>query len=231
MHEQALRIANHVPHPGTVAAVALILAAIAMAFALRRKSPVVSSILAVCVIALGVTPLIVSHSLQSQGVYHIRVVLLRPDQSSADIAQVKSSNGGELKMADGGWELDISPQARPADGKVTFTASVKDEFLKGSSTLALAQDYYPTATIQLVADTSAMLRGVVVDENLVAIPGATVSIEGYPEVAVTDKLGNFALPAHAGKGQAVEVRAKKGPLTGHLSAPAGKVAEVILGRE
>ena len=231
MQEQALRIANHIPHPGTVATIALILAAIAVAVALRGKRPVVSSILAVALIALGSTLLVVPHSLQSQGVYRVRVVLLRPDQSVADIAQVKSSNGGELRMVDGGWELDISPQTRPADGKVTFTASVKDEFLKGKYTLVLADDYYPTATIQLVADTSAMLRGVVVDENLVAIPGATVSIEGYPDVTVTDRLGNFVLPAHAGKGQTVEVRARKGQLTGHLSAPAGKVVEVILGRE
>jgi hypothetical protein len=231
MHEQALRIANHVPHPGVVAAVALILAAIAVALAVRGKKRVVSSLLAVALIALGLTPLVVSHSLQSHGVYRVRVVLLRPDQTVADIAQVKSSNGGELKMIDEGWELDISPQTRPADGTVTFTASVKDEFLKGGTTLVLAQDYYPTATIQLVADTSAMLRGVVVDENLVAIPGATVSIDGYPDVAVTDKLGNFVLPAHAGKGQAVEVTARKGQLTGHLSAPAGKVVEVIINRE
>ncbi|MBZ5664979.1 MAG: hypothetical protein LAO30_10280 [Acidobacteriia bacterium] len=231
MQEQALRIASHIPHPGITAALALILAAIVFALVFRARRPVVASILAAGLIVLGLTPLVTSNFLRSQGVYHVHVVLLRPDQSPVDIAQVKSSNGEELKMVEGGWGLDISPQTRPIDGKVTLFASVKDEFLKGSSTLVLAQDYYPTAAIQLVADTSAMLRGVVVDENLVAIPGAKVSIDGYPDVAVTDKLGNFVLPAHAGKGQAVEVRAQKGRLTGHLSAPAGKVIEVIIGRE
>jgi hypothetical protein len=156
---------------------------------------------------------------------------MRPDQSTVDIAQVRSSNGGELKMVAGGWELDIPQQARPADGKLTLSASVKDEFLKGKSTLVLGQDYYPTATIQLVAETSAMVRGVVVDEDLGAIAGATVSIDDYPEVAVTDQKGNFVLPAHAGKGQMIEIHAQKGQLTGRLSAPAGKVVEVIISRE
>ena len=183
------------------------------------------------IIVLGVAPFAASAFLQSRGVYHVQVVLLRPDQSPVEIAQVKSSNGGELKMVGGGWELDIPPQARPADGKVTLSAAVKDEFLKGASTLVLAHDYYPTVTIQLVADASAMVRGVVVDEDMRAVAGATVSIDGDSEVAVTDQKGNFVLPAHAGKGQMVEIHAQKGPLTGHLSAPAGKVVEVIIGRE
>jgi hypothetical protein len=134
-------------------------------------------------------------------------------------------------MVGDGWELDIPPQTRPADGKVTLFASVKDEFMKGSSTLVLAHDYYPTATIQLVAETSAMVRGVVVDEDLGAVADVTVSIAGYSEVAVTDRKGNFVLPAHAGKGQMVEVHAQKGQMTGSLSAPAGKVVEVIISRQ
>jgi hypothetical protein len=76
-----------------------------------------------------------------------------------------------------------------------------------------------------------MVRGVVVDEDLGAIAGATVSIDDYPEVAVTDQKGNFVLPAHAGKGQMIEIHAQKGQLTGRLSAPAGKVVEVIISRE
>ena len=118
-----------------------------------------------------------------------------------------------------------------ADGKLILTASIKDEFLKGTSSVVLAQDYYPTATIQLVADTSAIVRGVVVDEDLGSIAGATVSVEGWSEKALTDAKGNFVLPAHAGKGQLVEIQARKGPLSGTLSAPAGKVVEVVLTRQ
>lgn len=128
-------------------------------------------------------------------------------------------------------ELDIPQQAQPVDGKLTLSAYAKDEFLQGSSTLVLGRDYYPTATIQLVADTSAKVRGIVVDEGLRVVAGATVSIDGNSEVAVTDQKGNFALPAHAGKGQIVELSAKKGQMTGHLSAPAGKTVEVIMSRE
>jgi hypothetical protein len=231
MQEQALKLAGHIGHPVAVAVVALVIAASVFGLLLRARKSVLAFVAATAIIILGVAPYVASAFLQSRNVYHVQVVLLRPDESPVDIAQVKSSNGGTLTMVAGGWQLDIPPQTRPADGKITLSASVKDEFLHGSSTLDLAQDYYPTATIQLVAETSAMLRGVVVNEDLGAISGATVSIDGYPDVAMTDQKGNFVLPAHAGKGQMVEVQAKKGQLTGHLSARAGKTVEVIISRE
>ena len=235
MQEQALalplKVASHVGHPVTVAAFALAIAVSVLVLALRAKKPALACIATAGIILLGSVPYAASAFVRSRGVYHVQVVVVRPDQSPADIAQVKSSTGGELKMVPGGWEIDVPPQARPADGKLTLSASVKDEFLNGRSTLVLAQDYYPIATIQLVAETSAKVRGVVVDEDLRAMAGATVSIAGYSDVAVTDQKGNFVLPAHAGKGQMVEVHAHKGPLTGRLSAPAGKVVEVIMSRE
>jgi hypothetical protein len=231
MYEQALKLASHVPHPETIAVIAVFIAVVGFILLLRAKQTFVGCILAAVFLVVGLAPWFASHSLRSDGVYHVHVVLLRPDQTAVDIAQVKSSNGGELKMVAGGWELDVPKPSRPADGKLTFSAAVKDEFLKGSSTLVLADDYYPTATIQLVAETSAMVRGVVVTEDLVAVAGATVSIEGHPDVAMTDAKGNFVLPGHAGKGQTVEILARKGQLTGHLSARAGNTVEVVLGRE
>jgi predicted ribosome-associated RNA-binding protein Tma20 len=236
MKEQALalilKIAGHIARPLTVAAIALVISASVFGLLFFwKKKPLLAAIAAVGIISLGVAPFVASSFLRSRGVYHVQVFVVRPDQSPVDIAQVKASNGGDLKMVEGGWELDITPQTRPADSKLTFSASVKDEFLKGGSTLILAQDYYPTATIQLVAETSAKVRGVVVDEDLRAVAGATVSIDGLSQVAVTDQKGNFALAAHAGNGQTVEIQAKKDQLVGHLSAPAGKVVEVILTRE
>jgi hypothetical protein len=228
---QFLKIAGHIGHPGKVAAVGFAIAAVVFAFAFRAKRPVVGGFAAVAIVVLGVTPFAAYSFLQSRGVYHVKVVLLRPDESVEDIAQIKSSNGGELKMVGGGWELDVPQQARPADGKVTLSAVAKDEFMKGGSTIVLAQDYYPTAAIQLVAETSAMVRGVVVDEDLGVVAGARVTVGDYPQSAVTNAKGNFVLPAHAGNGQMVEIQAQKGDLTGHLSAPAGKVVEVVLGRE
>ena len=237
MEEQTLalvlRVAGRIGHPVTVAAFALVIAAAIFALALRarRPRPLLASIVAAGIIVLGLAPFAASAFLKARGVYHVQVVVVRPDQSPVEIAQLKASNGGELKLVAGGWELDVPPQSRPADGKVTLFASVKDEFLKGKSTFVLAQDYYPTATLQLAAETSAMVRGVVVDEDLRAIAGATVSIAGYSDVARTDRKGNFVLPAHAGNGQMVEVQAQKDQLTGHLSAAAGKTVELIISRE
>jgi hypothetical protein len=230
MHDEILRLATHIPHPRAVAGCFLVLAVVLFAF-LRVKSRVFASIAAAAVIFVGLVPLITTAYAKSQNIYRVRLVVIRPDQSPADIAQVRTANGGELKMVDAGWQLDIPPQMRPADGAVTFFADVKDEFLVGKSTLLLADDFYPTATVQLTAVTSAMLRGVVVDEDLRAVAGATVSVEGYPDAVVTDKLGKFALPAHAGNGQKIEVTAKKGRSMGRLSTPAGKTVEIIMSSE
>jgi hypothetical protein len=227
----ALKTAGHIGHPTTVAAFALLIAACVFVLALRAKRPLLAWVVTLGILVLGVSPWAASAFLQSRGIYHVQVLVVRPDQSSADIAQVKSSTTGDLKMVSGGWELDVPPQTRPADGKLTLSANVKDEFLKGETEMILAKDYYPTVTVQLVADTSAVVRGIVVDEGLRAVAGATVSINGYSNMAVTDAKGNFVLPAHAGKGQIVEVRAKKNQLTGTLSAPAGKVVEVVLNSE
>jgi hypothetical protein len=230
MLDQILRLATHIPHPLAVTGCFLILAIVLFAF-LRGKSQVLAGIAAAVVICIGLVPLIGTAYAKSQNIYRVRLVVIRPDQSLADIAQVKTSNAGELKMVDGGWQLDISPQMRPADGKVTFFADVKDEFLAGKSTLLLTEDFYPTATVQLAAVTSAMLRGVVVDEDMRAVAGATVSVEGYPDAVVTDRLGKFVLAAHAGNGQKVEVSAKKGRSIGRVSVPAGKTVEIIMSPE
>ncbi len=228
---QFLKVSSHIGHPGKVAAIAFVIAVSVFALAWRAKRPVAGGFAAVGIIVLGVTPFAASSFLQARGIYHVQVVLLRPDQTVVDIAQVKSSNGGELKMVAGGWELDVPQQARPSDGKVMLSAIAQDEFMKGESTIVLAHDYYPVAMIQLVAETSAMVRGVVVDEDLGVVAGARVTVGDYPESALSNAKGNFVLRAHAGNGQMVEIHAQKGSLTGHLSAPAGKVVEVVLGHE
>lgn len=231
MQEQALKIASHITHPVTIAAFALVFAASAFALALRAKKPRIAWILAAGIILLGLAPLAASTFLQSRGVYRVRVVVLGPDQSPVDDAHVSSSSGGEPKKIESGWEFDIPPQTRPADDKVVLFASVKNAFLTGSSTVVLAQDYYPTTTIQLTSGTSAMIRGVVVDDHRRSVAGAHVSIPGYADVAVTDEMGNFVLPAHAADGQIVKVRAQKDQLVGSMSVPAGKVpVELVLNR-
>jgi hypothetical protein len=231
MQEQALKIASHITHPVTVAAFASVLAATAFGLALRAKKPRIAWSLAAGIIILGLAPLGASTLLQSRGVYRVRAVALGLDHSPVDDAQVSSSSGGEPKKVEGGWEFDIPPQTRPADGKVVLRASVKNAFLTGSYTLVLAEDYNPTVTIQLTSDASATVRGVVLDERGRSVSGAHVSIPGYSDVAVTDEMGNFVLPAHAAEGQFVEVRAQMGQLTGSLSVPAGRTsAQLVIRR-
>ena len=228
---QLLKFASHMGHTRAIALVALVLAALVFAILFRAEKKIPAGFAAFSILVIGVTPFVASAYVHSQAIYHVQLIVIRPDQSLADIALVKSSNPGILKMVPGGWQLDIPAQLKPADGNVNFSATVKDEFLYGSSTLVLGQDYYPTSIIQLVADTSATLRGVVVDENMAAVAGARVSIEGRSESVMTDHKGNFVLAAHAGKGQMVEVNAQKGSLSVHQSAPAGKTVELILAEQ
>ena len=228
MPEQILKLANHTPHPPQIAIFAVLFAAVLVAVSLRARRPIPGSIVAAIIIVFGFVPLYVCHLLQSHGVYHVQVELRRPDGSPVYYAQLKSSVPGPLQIFEGGWRLDVTSQNRPVDGRIDFSAAAKDEFLKGNSTVTLGNDYYPTVAIPLTPDTSARIRGVVVDGNMVAVEGASVSVNGYPEVAVSDKKGNFVLPAHAGNGQLVELRAQKNGTWGHLNAPAGKVVEVIL---
>lgn len=228
MQEQALKIASHITHPVTVAAFAMVFAASAFGLALRAKKTRIAWILAGGIVVLGLAPLGASTFLQSRGVFRVRVVVLGPDQLPVDDARVSSSTGGEPKKVESGWEFDIPPQTRPADGKVTLFASVKSAFLTGTKTLILSEDYYPTTTIQLAADTSAMIRGIVVDENRRSVAGAHVSILGYSDTVVTDEMGNFALAAHAADGQIVQVRAQKDQWVGSMSVPAGKPLELTI---
>ena len=231
MWEKALEIVSHITHPVAVAAVALVLAAYAFSIAIKKRQPRVAWFLVAVILLLGLAPLLSSTYLQSRGLYIVRVFVLGPDKQPVEDALVTSSNGGEPKKVAGDWEFDIPPQARPADGKLTLFASVKNDFLAGRSTLVLDKDYFPTVEIQLDRDTSAMVRGIVVDEHRRSVAGAHVSIPGYSEVAVTDEMGNFVLAAHAADGQIVQVRAQKDQFVGSMSVPVGKVpVELMLHR-
>ncbi|MGA9527522.1 MAG: hypothetical protein WBS24_05355 [Terriglobales bacterium] len=231
MPEQVLKIAGRIPYPEAVAIAALILAIIAFAVQFRAKRRALGAFAAAAIVAIGLIPLAASHILHARNVYQIHVYLVRPDKSPVYYAEVKSTLSGDLPISEGGWRLDVPPQIHPADAKVTFSATVKDEFLKGSYTLILSDNYYPTVTIPLVADTSAKVRGVVVDEGMAAVFGASVSVAGYPDVVLTDKQGNFSLPAHAGNGQLVEIHAEKDGVMTRKNAPAGKTVEIVLGSE
>ena len=230
MWEKALEIASHITHPIAVTAVGLVLAAFLAWVAIRKGHSRITWLLAIIVLILGLAPLLLTAINQWRGLYIVRVFVLGLDKQPVDDASVTSSNGGEAKKIQGGWEFDIPPQSRPADGKLKLFASEKNAFLAGNSTLVLDKDYFPAVEIQLEHDTSATVRGDVLDDHGRSVAGARVSIPGYPDVAVTDGMGNFVLPAHAADGQIVQVRAQKDQLVGTLSVPAGKTVELVLKR-
>jgi hypothetical protein len=225
--QEALKLASHITHPVTVAAFALVFAAFALGAALKAKKPRLAVILAIAIVVLGLAPLAASTFLQTRGVYRVRVVVLGLDKQPVHDAEVTTA-GGEIKKADVSWELEVPPQTRPAGGKLSVFASVNNAFLAGSSTLVLADDYYPTATIQLAPLPAVIFRGIVKDELGRSVAGAHVSISGYQDIATTNEMGNFELPAHAADGQMVSVRAEKGNLVANLSVPAGAPAELVL---
>jgi len=227
MQEQALKLASHITHPVTVAAFALVFAAFALGAALKARKPGLAVLLAGCVVLLGLAPLATSAFLQTRGVYRIRVVVLGSDKQPVRDAEVTAS-GGEIKKADGSWELEVPPQTRPRDGNLSLFASVKNGFLAGTSTVVLGDDYYPTATIQLAALPTVTFRGIVKDQFGKSVAGALVSVSGYQDIATTNQMGNFELPAHAAQDQLVSVHAEKGNLAADLSVPAGETAELVL---
>jgi len=230
MWEKALEFASHITHPATVAVFAAVLAAFLFSLAIKKKQSRITWLLTAVVLILGLAPLLSSTYLQSRGLYIVRVFVLGLDKQPVDDARVTSSNGGEAKKIQGGWEFDIPPQSRPADGRLKLFASEKNAFLTGNSTLVLDKDYFPAVEIQLERDTSAVVRGVVLDERGRSVAGARVSIPGYPDVAVTNDEGNFVLPAHVADGQIVQVRALKDQLVGTLSVPAGRTVELVVKR-
>jgi multidrug efflux pump subunit AcrA (membrane-fusion protein) len=230
MWEKALEMASRITHPYSVAAFALVFAAMALLLAIRAKKPRIAWLLAAALLILGISPLIASTFLASRGVYHIRVVVMGTGGQPVNQADLSSSAGGELKEASGNWEFDLAPQAKPSSGQITFYASVKDAYLAGNSSLALKEDYFPTVTIQLLALPPVILRGSVVDENGESVSGAHVAVSGYSEIATTNEMGNFSLPAHHAEGQLVPVRAEKGDRVAEISVTAGKDAQLVLRR-
>jgi hypothetical protein len=155
------------------------------------------------IVVLGALPIAANLFVERPGRdYRVRVVVLDESGSPTEDAEVWSSLGGEPKKVAGGWEFLVS--GRPNDGRITLYATEDSAFLKGSTSLLLAKDRTPTATLKMQRDTSAQVRGIVVDEHGHGLQGAQVSLIGR-QAATTDKTGSFVVPAHAADGQQVEL--------------------------
>jgi len=143
MWGKALEIASRMTLPIPVVAFALVFAAFVFWLALRsKKRGIFWMFLAVSIVivVLGLAPLAASTYLRARAVYRVSIEVLGPDKQPVTNAEVKSLPAGQLKKADGTWELDIPPQIRPADRTVALSASVENAFMAGSTTIVLAED-------------------------------------------------------------------------------------------
>ena len=145
---------------------------------------------------------------QQSAFYDLRVTVLDAQKIPVDDARVWASINAIPKKVEGGWEFSIPSGSKPADGKLTVYA--QNSFLTGRTEVQLKDDHHPTATLQLMADETSQVRGMVQDAAGRAVAGALVSIVGYGgEALTTNADGSFALPAHTAEGQQVELHAEK----------------------
>lgn len=237
MWEKALEVASRLTHPISFAAFSLVVSAIVFRLVLKSKirgakQMLYAALVVITVITLlGLAPLLAITYLQSRGVYHVRILVVGLDRQPVSDAKITSSIGGEIKKANGTWELDIAPQTLPANRIVTVSASVENDFLAKSAEMNLGKDYFPTIKLALEPLPPVMVRGVVLDERRRPAAGASVAIEGYPdETAKTYDMGSFAIRSHAAKGQMVTVTALKNDLSDRKSGPADGSFELVLRR-
>jgi len=231
MWDKFLEIASRVTDPISVAALSLVFCAFLFWLARRSKHPLVARMFFVAVAAVamvGLAPLLATTYLATHGVYHIRIQVLGLDGQPSSDAVITSSIGGEMKKANRTWELDISPQTIPNDREFTIQASVPNDFVAGSANVVLEKGYFQKALVQLKPLSPVMVRGIVLDRHGEPIMGATVAIEGYPELTTTGTMGNFEIPGHKASRQLVTVSAQKGHLYGKKTAPAGDGFEIIV---
>lgn len=228
--DKALELASRVTNPITATVFALVIVAMTMTLITVRKRnpPSIVWLLGTIIFLLAMAPIASVTFLASRGVYRIRVVVLGTDGQPVHQADLSNSSGGELKQASGNWELDLPPQTKPSNGKITFYASIKDAYLQGESVLELKDDYFPTVTVRLAPSPAVTIRGTVVDESGRSVSGARVALTGYPEMATTDEMGNFSLPAHHADGQSISVRAEKGDLVAEKIMIAGSDGQLVL---
>ncbi len=191
----------------------------------RRRIPVPFWVVVVVLLLIGAVA-----TLYTPGeLYRVRVTVLSPEQVPVEDAKVWSSFGGEPKKVAGGWQFDIPNASKPQNGSLTFFASREVTFLTGKADLFLSNDYNPAVTIRLQHDTSAKVRGHVVNRKNHAVVGARVFVVGYEnEAIITKEGGNFELPAHAAVDEKVTVHAEmKGYQGARRLHPAGDTPLII----
>jgi hypothetical protein len=207
-------VVSAISNPFNLAAYALAVILILVLRARRKDKPVPfvawGMVLLLVLIPTGFSPYQEIIKARKDMVYRVRVTVLNDRKLPIEEARVWSSIGGEPMKVAGGWHFEIPAAKRPQDGNLTIFASQESDHLTGARELQLGADYNPAVVIRLERDTSAKVRGQVVDSRGRAVAGARVSVAGYEaEVVITKEGGNFELPAHAAVGQQVWLHAEK----------------------
>ncbi len=160
-------------------------------------------------------------------IYRVRVTVVDEQDRTVGDADLQSSVGGESLKVASGWEFLVPKQNLPADGVVTFRATVAKSFLAGKKEIALVSDYHPSLQIRVTADTSSIVRGTVIDAKQNPVVQSKVWVEGYPAV-LTDENGSFSMPAHAADGQSVKIYISSGHKTSAQYVFAGPDSKTII---
>jgi hypothetical protein len=219
------------PNPITASAFAGVFLGVALYLVVRSKNKPIVWLLAAGLIVVGVAPLVASTFLASRGIYHVRVIVLGVDNQPVNDAEINTSAGGEKKRTANGWEIDIPPQSKPVDGKVTVYAKAPNAFLAGEATFTLERDYFPTVEIRLAKSPSVTIHGDVLDDNQKAVADADVTLPDCSQSTKTDVHGLFALDSCVAKGQMVKIRAEKGKLSAPITVPAGDTVEIVVRKD
>lgn len=210
-------IAAKISNAWSLAAFAIIALVLLISKMKGRKVPAVAWWVVAAIAIIAIAPMVAPAYLNSYGIYRVRAVVLDERKVPTNDAKVTCSVGGEVKKVEGGWECDIPSKTKPIDGKMQAYARINDAFLTGRTELELKDDYSPVATIQLIPDTSALVLGIVTDENNQPLEGARVGVVGYDSETMTTKSsGGFSLPAHKAHGQQVQIFAFK---EGYTASP------------
>lgn len=233
MPEKVLEIAGRITNPITASAFAVAFLGLALYRVVKLKNRPIGWLLTAGVIVVGFAPGIAATYLAARGVYRIRIVVLGSDNQpiNEQSVAVSASSGGEMKRTEGGWEIDIPPQARPADGRVTIYAKYTSAFLQGSSELTLKSDYFPTAEIHMGPAPSVAIRGEVMDERQRAVANADVILPTCSQATEADAHGLFHFDSCVAAGQMVTIRAQRGDLSGSATVPAGDGVQIVLSKD
>lgn len=143
--------------------------------------------------------------------YRVQVNVVNAQNEPVPDFKIWTSLDNTKRDASGSWSFEVPEVKKPPAGEVTVYADKKSAYLKGEVVVRLAENYNLTVPLVLLKDTSARVRGRVLDERGGAAGGALVHVPGHESEGVTTGPdGRFDLPAHAAPDERVQLYAVKG---------------------